>query len=282
MDNNILKRINSLTNVEKRILDFINLFHEKEFDFSQKELSQIIYCSEASISRFAKKYGFNSYKLLTIYINKRIKEIEFLENSIDHLKNEKGFLNIYETQKYAVNSALSKENIFKIKLATSYIKKANKVFLFALGTSAKIMSEFAVNLKKISIHSIFDMDFHSIFPLLGTIEKDDVVICLSNNFNNNEIHFAIHKAKELGAKTIVITSNYENIFANLIDIKIIYSKISNLENLVPLSSKISHLVILDYLFNYILNSDKKYQYYLQKTNNILLEWRKLVILKENK
>ncbi|MGZ9413644.1 MurR/RpiR family transcriptional regulator [Mycoplasma sp. 480] len=273
MTNNILTKINSLTNVELKILEFINLFHEKEFDLTQQELSQIIYCSEASISRFAKKYGFNNYRALTIFINKRIKELDILDISTKFLKTEKNFLNIYKTQQYAINSAVQKENIYKIKLATNYLNKAKKVLLFGLGSSGKILSEFCANLKKIGFDATFELDFHTMFPLLGTLEKDDAIICLSNNFRNNEIYFALKKAKEFGAKTIVITSNIEKIFSELIDIKITYAKINNLDKLVPIASKISHLVILDYFFDYITNSNQKYKQKLINTNNVLNSWQ---------
>lgn len=54
------------------------------------------------------------------------------------------------------------------------------------GSSGRIIAELAANLKKIGIDAIFESDFHTMCPLLGTLEKDDVIICLTKELRNLE------------------------------------------------------------------------------------------------
>ena len=54
----IHSRYSSLTSVEKIIADFF-ITEPRISDFSSKRLKEELYVSEASLSRFAKKCGFN-------------------------------------------------------------------------------------------------------------------------------------------------------------------------------------------------------------------------------
>lgn len=270
MARKILSHISSLTNVETKIFNFVNNYKNKEFNLTQSELSKITLCSEASISRFAKKYGFDNYRLFAFFINNRLKEIDIFDNDLEkYLKNEKNLLDIYRSQKYAIDNAFQKENIHKMKKVSKFINNAKRVLLFGLGSSGRIIAELAANLKKIGIDAIFESDFHTMCPLLGTLEKDDVIICLTKELRNLEILFALNKAKEYQVKTVVITSNNENVLCDLIDIKFLYRRVTDVNKLVPIGSKISHLVLLDYLFEYIANSNPIYQKKLAKAYKVL-------------
>ena len=47
----------NLTPLEKTIADFF-IHNREEMDFSSRNISQLLYVSEASLSRFSKKCGF--------------------------------------------------------------------------------------------------------------------------------------------------------------------------------------------------------------------------------
>ncbi|UWV81888.1 hypothetical protein [Mycoplasmopsis cynos] len=86
-----------------------------------------------SFSRFAKKYGFDNYRLFAFFINNRLKEIDIFDNDLEkYLKNEKNLLDIYRSQKYAIDNAFQKENIHKMKKVSKFINNAKRVLLFEL------------------------------------------------------------------------------------------------------------------------------------------------------
>ncbi|WP_416373939.1 hypothetical protein [Mycoplasmopsis cynos] len=126
-----MSHISSLTNVETKIFNFVNNYKNKEFNLTQSELSKNTLCSEASINRFAKKYGFDNYRLFAFFINNRLKEIDIFDNDLEkYLKNEKNLLDIYRSQKYAIDNAFQKENIHKMKKVSKFINNAKRVLLF--------------------------------------------------------------------------------------------------------------------------------------------------------
>lgn len=51
----------TFTPLEKTIADFF-IHNRKEMDFSSKHISKLLFVSEASLSRFAKKCNFNGYR----------------------------------------------------------------------------------------------------------------------------------------------------------------------------------------------------------------------------
>ena len=51
----------NFTNVEKVIADFFRA-NKEDLDFSAKNISEQLFVSEASLSRFAKKCGYRGYR----------------------------------------------------------------------------------------------------------------------------------------------------------------------------------------------------------------------------
>ena len=58
---NIEAHYENLSAVEKNIADFF-ISNEEDMDFSSRHISSMLYVSEASLSRFAKKCGYKGYR----------------------------------------------------------------------------------------------------------------------------------------------------------------------------------------------------------------------------
>ncbi|UVD81829.1 MurR/RpiR family transcriptional regulator [Mycoplasma iguanae] len=266
----ITKKFN-LTDVEENILNFINSLKLEPFNLTSLELSKKVFCSEASISRFVKRYGFSSYRNFVFYVNKKIEELKSQTRNIHNTKEDLVILN--NIHNYSFQNTINNFNIEQIYQAANLINVSKKIMCIGVGSSNKLANELSSNLAKSGKNVLFSEDFHTIMPLIGLLNKNSCVIVVSNNLNNKEIIFSIQQSRNQGAKIIVITSNGKNQFSDLIDIKILYEKIHDNTKNVPVASKLSSIIIIDCLFEIYMNLDKKYRKNIYKTDKILQKWR---------
>ncbi|VEU59348.1 MurR/RpiR family transcriptional regulator [Mesomycoplasma neurolyticum] len=265
-----LNKKKSFTKTEVEILDFINSWENKDFDLTIQELSKKLFVSTATISRFAKKMNFKTYKELVFFVNKRIAQINIIYNKKNNFI-DKEFSDLFISQKLVIDSFIKEKNFANIKDAANLIDKAEKILLLGLGTSGLILQEFYSNIRKIGKNVIFDQNFHILLPLVGTLSENDVILCLTKDFENKEVIFTLEKAKKLNIKIIIIVSDSKKTF-NFGNVKISYTKIQNKNKLFPASSKVIGLIILDFLFNFLLSLNQKYRKNLKKGYEILDEW----------
>ncbi|MDQ0513963.1 RpiR family carbohydrate utilization transcriptional regulator [Mycoplasmoides fastidiosum] len=266
----ILQKRNRLSESDLNIFNYINSFPDDSFNLNLTELAAACFVSEASVSRFVRKNLFNSYREMVLYINKQIQSIN--SQSCLLINQDEEFNKLYNIQNYAFQATINDRNLQKIKTAANMIYQANRVAVLGLGSSYKTASEFAANLRKIGLNVISDPDFHVFFPLIALLDKKSLLIVVSNKMINREIIIAIETAKSQQCKIVVITSNEENILNNCIDLKISYHKIHDKNKHVPSASKISQFLIIDYLFDHLLNKNPKFKKNLDKTQNILKKW----------
>ena len=73
----------NMTSVEQSIADFF-INNEAKIDFSARNISRILYISNASLSRFAKKCGYKGYRELIYDYEKELQE-QMNEDSISCL-----------------------------------------------------------------------------------------------------------------------------------------------------------------------------------------------------
>ncbi|MGY6172382.1 MurR/RpiR family transcriptional regulator [Candidatus Mycoplasma pogonae] len=271
----ILGKKKNLSYSENIILNFINSYDQEIFNLSSKELANKCFCSEATISRFVKKYGFNSYREFLIYVNSQFYDFYHDTNFLNQEKND-SFKIIFETQNFAFQNTVDYMNFELIQKIAKLIHKSKKIFLLGLGTSNKVINEFASNLQKIGINVISDYDFHVLFPLIPTLNKDDIAFFISNNLENQEIIFAINEIYKRGAKIVLLTSHSGNFLEDKIAIKFIFKKIHDPQKVVPLGSRLSSFIIIDYLFHIILDMDPEYKMLLKETDKIIEKWRRFI------
>ncbi|WP_033161005.1 MurR/RpiR family transcriptional regulator [[Mycoplasma] collis] len=265
-----IDKLKHLTEIEIEILNFINSYEKDEFNLTIKEFANKIFVSVATISRFAKKMDFKNYRQLVVFINKRIIEVKNL-NLDKKTFLEEEFLSLLKAQKLAIKNFINEKNFNDIKKAGYVLNNAEKILLFGMGSSAISLNEFSSNMQKIGKNIIFDQNFHILLPLLGTLNNNDAIICLTKDFKNKEILFILKKAKDLNIKIILISPEIKKNF-HFYDIKISYTKIYDKNRFFPSSSKVISLIILDFLFNFILNLKSEYKENLKKSFQILNDW----------
>ncbi|MBZ4195425.1 MurR/RpiR family transcriptional regulator [Mycoplasma tauri] len=275
----ILSENTYLTKSEKNILKFINSFEKNEFDLSIVELAKISKTSESSVSRFVKKYGYKDYRSFIAAINIKLSNftkmypIEYDENN-----NLNPFTVIHSSYKFAIDNISTENVIYKCKKASKLINNSNKIFIYGSGSSQRISADLAANLIKLGMSVVSNPDFHIFFPCLANGNHNDLLIVFSNNLKSNESHFVIKNANKNNIKVIAITSAQENENKNNnlnVNLMINYEKIHNDSLLVPVSSKVSQMLIGNMLFEALIYNNPENYNKLQKTSELIDEWAQI-------
>ncbi|VEU73081.1 GntR family transcriptional regulator (plasmid) [Mycoplasmopsis gallopavonis] len=265
----IIKSISGLSKSDYKIIDFINNYELLTFDYTIEQFSEKLDISTSSISRFTKKYGFKNYSDFKVNLNLIIQKF----NKNYEMNDDQIFTSIIASHRYVIDNLYNEALMEKITTAANVITKSNKILIQGSGSSKRISENLYSNLLKTGKVAISHMDFHVFFPVLANCNANDVLILFSDNLKTPEQIFSLKKAHENNLKVIVITSNENNPhLENEFDVLIQYSKINPTYIDVPLSSKLSQLLITDLLFEAVLENDENLRVNLKKSKKMIDEW----------
>ena len=134
--------------------------------------------------------------------------------------------------------------------AVKFIHKSNgRVIVTGIGKSANIATKIVATFNSTGTPSIFMHAADAIHGDLGTIQSNDVVICLSKSGNTPEIKVLVPLIKNYGNKIIAITGNKSSFLGQSADFTInaYVEKEACPNNLAPTTSTTAQLVIGDAL-----------------------------------
>lgn len=260
----IINNYDRFTDVEKIIADFF-IYNKNYDDLSMKELSEKLYVSEASFTRFAKKIGLSGFREFKY---KYTEEILGEYSSISLTLQE--VINVYQE---IINQAPGIIDDKKINKVAEMISEAASVIVVGIGNSGLVASEMEARFMRVGlkIKSVTDYDsmrMESIFQ-----GKNSLVIGLSVSGTKEPVLFALKNSFNNGAKTILITSN-QNAEYNFLNELIRTSFVEDIQTENIISPQIPLLIVIDILYNcFITNKKEKAirQNYHKKTVDIISE-----------
>ncbi len=106
-----------------------------------------------------------------------------------------------------------------------------KVVFMAVGKSAHIGKKLAATFASTGTPSFFVHATEAMHGDFGMIEKEDIVMLMSNSGNTNEVTVVIPTLKKIGCNIIGFTSNESSILAKKCDYKLIYPKLEEADHL---------------------------------------------------
>lgn len=135
------------------------------------------------------------------------------------------------------------------KVVNLILKSKGKVVITGIGKSGIIGKKIAATLASTGTHAIFMNSAEGLHGDLGMIDREDIVIAISNSGNSDEVVSIIPSIKKIGAKLIAMTGNPKSRLGKeaeaILDIGI--EKEGCPLNLAPMSSSTSTLVMGDAL-----------------------------------
>lgn len=135
------------------------------------------------------------------------------------------------------------------KAVQAVYKSKGRVIITGIGKSAVIATKIVATLNSTGTPSVFMHAADAIHGDLGTILKDDVVICISKSGNTPEIKVLVPLIKNFGNTLLAITGNIESFLGQQADFVLnsFVEKEACPNNLAPTTSTTAQLVMGDAL-----------------------------------
>lgn len=244
--NNLADMYEEFTNVEKSIADFF-MNNKESLDFSSKNISSLLYVSEASLSRFVKKCGFKGYRE---FVYEYECTLESKDKNINELTQK--VLTTYQRLLDQNASLINEEQMYNIaKLLT----ECKKVYVYGMGSSGITAQEFKLRFMRLGLQIDAISDAHMMKMNSALVDEDTLVIGISISGETKEILAAMNIAKEHKAHTLMITANRCEKLRHLYKDVLYIAVTKGLDNGTCISPQFPVLLVVDLFYTYFLNTD---------------------------
>ncbi len=238
----------NLTPLEKTIADFF-IHNQEEIDFSSRNISKLLYVSEASLSRFSQKCGFKGYREFLFYYRETFAAIR--EPATDD--QTKQVLNTYQE---LLNKTYSLVNISQMERILKILKTKKRIYVYGRGSSGLAAEEMSFRFMRIGLNIISITDHEKMRMNTVVISEDCAVIGISISGRTEAVINSLKECKNQGATTILMTSCIERGFQKFCDEILLFAVKEHLENGMAISPQFPILVMMDLLYSRFLQSDK--------------------------
>lgn len=240
-------RYNSLTQIEKNIAKFF-IENKDKMDFSAKSIAKRLFVSEASLSRFAKKCGFNGYREFIFQYKESVEsKDEVIENSS---------IIVLDAYQELLNKTYSLVDNIQISRIVKYLYESKRVVACGKGSSGFVANEMENRFMRIGvdIDSLLDSDrmrMQSVF-----LDRESLVFGFSISGDTAPVLYLLKEAKAKGVKTVLFTATDNEKFSKYCDEVVLVASLKYLNYGNMISPQYPMLVMLDILYNAYAKQDK--------------------------
>lgn len=261
-ENRVQRHYHAFTKKDKKVVEYIQN-HEFNDSFSNiNSLAIAVGVSNATITRFSNKMGYESFQDLKFNLQQEKSE-KTIENSPLIQRMHKYHQNIIQqTGEFISND--------KIEQFVNHLKISRQINYAGLGSSGLSASEFYYRTMRMGLKGSVSTDAHQMKISASLLSSADTFVAISNSGETKELISASYIAHNRGAYVVVIT-NYEGSpiteFADLILITTDQSR-NNDERFI--NSQIATLFLID-IVSYVLLEDDYLRDTYKHTKDIILK-----------
>lgn len=269
--------MDSMTDTEKRIADYLLVHGSDAMHMNAKELSVSCDASPAAVVRFAKKLGFKGFTALKLDLARESAQAAPDAFNSAILENDDLAAIISKAEKtHQRNTALTYQmiNIATLQSAIDALLGARRVFLFGVGASGLLAMDFQYKCSRIGVPVFYHADSHTSLASAALLDKHDTVIAISYSGVTRETLLAAQSAHACGAKVIAVTQGNLNPLARLADFPLCIPSEESTLRIGAMTSRNSGLLVLDLLYlGCVQKNVLQSQQALEKTRALIHELR---------
>ena len=244
----ILNMKDQLTPVENNLANFF-LHNTEQMDFSSKNLSKKLYVSEATLSRFAKKCGYNGYREL----------IFNYQNDLQHMNHEPDVSrmaqNVHDWYWELLQHAFTLLDEEQIRRVAEHMSNCDRVFVYGMGSSGFSAREFQLRFMRLGLSVEAFTDSQMMQMNSAILSSRDLVFGITLSGTTGEVLEGLRLARENGARTVLMTGLSDPALQEQFTEVVPLAAIKGLNTGAMISPQFPVLVILDILYTYFLEND---------------------------
>lgn len=270
-DERVLSKIkssyHSMTATEQAIADYF-LKAPKLSELSLQKISEALFVSKPSLSRFAKSLGFDGFREL-VYQYKKDQQAQAWMNG-----SSPAFVSVFSDYTYIVNQIMQSIDEREINKALKIILESKVIYIYGDGLSGLAANEFMVRFKRLGFAvEVYTTDF-MMHINSSTMSPSTTVIGVTLSGTTRNTVKNLYDASEYGAKTIVITSSRTLERNYHFDVVLRTFSLPQMNTGISISPQLPILLIIDLLFNaYVqLNPEKNLQTFKRTINVMKHNW----------
>ena len=196
---------------DKKIADYI-LEHKSEIiDMTVAELALASGTSDATVSRFCRRCGFNGFHHLKITLAKEVAEergnsVE-VSNDISRENIAQSLQNILANKVAELTQTVSMMDPVQLGKILDLIEHARTVQLVAVGNTIPVALDGAFKLNQLGINAVSGTIWEAQMAFTCNLGPEDVVIIISNSGFSKRLMTLTAVARENQCRMIAITNN---------------------------------------------------------------------------
>lgn len=190
-----------LTDMERDIAHYFLSSEARQHSLSSSRVTKLLHVSKAALTRFSQKCGFTGYREFVYHFNE---EAKYHQQEEEHDE-----LTLSVLQRYRHVSNVT-ENFVKdpqLEHVADLIDQADRVYYFGIGSSSLVAREMKVRLMRLGVAGEAVTDQDGFTWTTSILDSSCLVIGFSLSGKTGAITDSLLKAKENGAKTVLVTAN---------------------------------------------------------------------------
>ena len=255
LEKNILPVIESvygsLTHLAKKIADYFLSDEALTADLSAQAVSQKLYVSVPSLTRFAKKCGFSGYRQFIFEFQESSSESKNVSRDLT-----RNVLSDYGELLNKTFSLIDEEQFLRVG---DMLNNAGRVYIYGQGSSGLVAREMEFRFMRLGMVCKAITDDHMIRVNRVMLDPDCLVIGISISGETKIITQAIQNAKKVGAKTVLVTSNNSDDLRQQCDELVLVAVKKHLAQGNNISPQFPVLVVMDIFYAYYMDLDRDHR-----------------------
>lgn len=273
---NILDKIcmmyDSFFEQEKKVASYIMKNHRQVINMTINDLAKECGTSIATVTRFCKKCDVDGFHHLKISLAKEIVDSDneiVASKSISEDSFEQSLNNILANKVRELEQTVSLIDTNDLKSILEVIKNARIVQFVAVGNTIPVAIDGVYRFNEIGIKAVSSTIWETQLTFSMSLDKDDVMIAISNSGESKKVFTMVEEAKSRGVKTIGITNDPNSNIANIVDYHIQTVTREKLFLDEFYFSRISAMTVVEILYILLAADDKNSYNMLSACENLM-------------
>ena len=250
----IESHLDKMTDLEQRIGHYFLDPNSIQEDLSSLQVAQTLHISQAALTRFAKKCGFKGYREFSFQY---LQDLPKAKTEADNMQSSlsRQVLNNYNQIHQQTKELIDEE---KLKRVAQIIEEADRVYFFGTGSSGLVARDMKLRFMRLGVVCEALTDQDGFAWTTSILDKNCLVIGFSLSGQTQSIIDSLIDAKNMGAKTILVTGQPEKIQEDFTEVVPVALQ-SKPEFILRISAQFPMLLMIDLIYAFFLeiNREKK-------------------------
>lgn len=239
----------SMTEVEKKIADYILAHRGQVIEMTVAELASAAGAAPSGVIRFSQKLGYQGFSQLKINLAGQNEPQSDVIMPAVGPDDDSGtvFDKVFQSSIKTLRDTLALMDRQVIRQAVEMLFAASRIEFYGVGTSATIAMDAYFRLMRIGYPAYCATDSYIMRVASASLGKGQVAVGISHSGRTLETIEAIRSARAQGAGTLVITSQQDSPICKYADLVLcVYSDEARYP-IEAVSARIAHIAVLDAL-----------------------------------